>query len=308
MSAPSPFAFARAAVRTFVPFGGPTLTTHVRNHRVLRAPLAPLADLTEDDRILVIAPHPDDEILCCGGLLRRAAERGIAAKIAYVTNGDGSRTGQIFKTLREPLSRDNDLFSIAQQRQVEAISALEKIGLSEANAAFLGFPDGGLTAITRMRDDEIYWAPTTRRNHVAYPRSYAPGARYLRETLLDLMVQLVAEFAPTRVFTGHHLDTHPDHAATHELVRGAIANLPEAPGVAQYLVHYGIWPVPNGLHADQNIAPPAALMKRDWQSLPLTPAEVAAKLEALECYDSQLVSLPRYLRAFVRRNEIFDLS
>ena len=310
MPVPSASALARAALRTFLPFGGHTFVAHVRNHRALDRALSPMPNLSESDRVLIIAPHPDDEILCCGGLLKRASERGIAAKVAFVTNGDGSRTGQIFKTLREPLARDNDLFSIAQQRQIEALDALSHVGIGEENAHFFGFPDGGLTAITQMQDDEIYWAPTTRRNHVAYPRAYAPGARYRREELLDLMTKLIRQFEPTLILTGHCLDTHPDHAATHPLAVAALgrANLKAPPRIGQYLVHYGIWPVPNGLHADEPIAPPAALLKRDWETLALSPDEIAAKLAALECYDSQLVSLPRYLRAFVRRNEIFDFS
>ena len=310
MSLPSPSAFARAAVATFVPFGGPTLVTHVRNHRALDRKLAPLAELNQDDRILVIAPHPDDEILCCGGLLKRASERGIAAQVAFITNGDGSRTGQIFKAARHPWARDNDLFSIAQLRQIEALAAISHVGIGEDDAHFFGFPDGGLTAITQMRDDEIYWAPTTRRNHVAYPRAYQRGARYQREVLLDLTMKLIGEFAPTFIVTGHHLDTHPDHAATYPLAVAAIerAALKAAPRLGQYLVHYGIWPVPNGLHMGKNIAPPAALAKRDWHTLALGEDEIAAKSAALECYQSQLVSLPRYLRAFVRRNEIFEMS
>lgn len=308
---PSVSSLARAAARTFVPFAGPTLAVHIHNHGALQRELPPFPDLTDDDRLLVIAPHPDDESLCCGGILARAAARGIAAKVAFITNGDGSRTGQIFKVLREPLARDNDMFAIAQHRQIEAIGALESLGLSEQNAAFLGFPDGGLYAITNMRDDEIYWAPTTRRNHVAYPRAYAPGARYRREVLSQTLTRLVREFEPTLVLTGHHLDTHPDHAATHPLAVAALkgAQLKNAPRIGQYLVHYGIWPVPNGLHPELPIAPPGALLRRHkWESLALSSDEIAAKLAAIESYESQLVSLPRYLRAFVRRNEIFDMS
>ena len=308
---PSVSAIARAAARTFVPFAGPTLAAHIDNHRALEIELPAFPDLTADDRLLVIAPHPDDESLCCGGILARAARRGIAAKVAFVTNGDGSRTGQIFKMLREPLARDNDLFSIAQHRQIEAIGALESLGLSEQNAAFFGFPDGGLTAITRMKNDEIYWAPTTHRNHVAYARAYAPGARYLREVLFDLMARLIREWEPTIILTGHQLDTHPDHAATHPLAVAAVAHadLKTPPRIGQTLVHYGIWPVPNGLNADFPIAPPAALLKRGkWRSLALSPDEIDAKLNAIESYQSQLISLPRYLRAFVRRNEIFDVG
>ena len=302
-------AFAAAAARAFVPFGGPTVAAHFANFAALDARLFPLPALRSDDRILIVVPHPDDEVLGCSGILQRAVALGVKARVVFVTNGDGSRTAQIFKTAREPLARDNDLFSLAQARQIEALSALQKLGMGTDSADFLGFPDGGLTTI--LNGDAIYRSPLTRRNHVAYPRAYAPGVPYNRATLLDLTARIVREWAPTRIFTTHPLDTHRDHAATHALCLQAIARvaLPQSPAIAAFLVHYGIWPVPNGLHARLPLAPPAALLqKRDWRSFALSPDEIAAKIAALECYPSQLVSLPRYLRAFVRRNELFELT
>ena len=305
MPAPTALGVAKAAARTFVPFGGPTLVAHLDNFAALSAPLSPFDFPAPSDRILVVVPHPDDETLCCGGLLKRAAELHIPVRVAFVTNGDGSRTAQIFKTLREPLARDNDLFSLAGQRQIEALNALAKLGLGESAADFLGFPDGGLTAL--LGGARNYYSPTTRRNHVAYARAYAPGAHYDGAALLDVTARLFDEWKPTRVFTSHPLDTHLDHAATYHLCRRTLERLSSKARLQTSLVHYGVWPVPNGLHLDQPIAPPAALLRRRaWKNLALSQGEIQAKLGALECYDSQLVSLPRYLRAFVRTNEIYD--
>lgn len=307
MPAPSARALAKAAARTFVPFGGSGLATHLDNFAALSATLPPFDFPNSGDRILVVAPHPDDETLCCSGLLQRAAALEIPARVAFITNGDGSRTAQVFKTLREPWARDNDLFSLAGQRQIEALGALKQLGLNQSDADFLGFPDGGLTAL--LSGASNYYSPTTRRNHVAYARAYAPGAHYDGGALLDVTARLFEEWQPTRVFTSHPLDTHADHAATFRLCREVLERTGSKARLEGCLVHYGVWPVPNGLHLEQALAPPAALLKgRDWTSLSLCETEVRVKLAALECYDSQLVSLPRYLRAFVRRNELFDSS
>src|ERR1700693_2615725 len=40
-------------------------------------------------RGLVIAPHPDDESLCCAGLIRQALNAGASVGIVWVTAGDG---------------------------------------------------------------------------------------------------------------------------------------------------------------------------------------------------------------------------
>src|ERR1700689_3235665 len=41
------------------------------------------------DRVLVIAPHPDDESLCCAGILQRARSNGASIAVVWVTAGDG---------------------------------------------------------------------------------------------------------------------------------------------------------------------------------------------------------------------------
>lgn len=52
-------------------------------------PLSTLV-LKQGDRILVLAPHPDDEVLGCGGILQEAAGRGLPLRVAFLTNGDNN--------------------------------------------------------------------------------------------------------------------------------------------------------------------------------------------------------------------------
>ena len=48
----------------------------------------PPLTFTENDRILVLAPHPDDETLGAGGVIQRALEAKAHVKIVFLTYGD----------------------------------------------------------------------------------------------------------------------------------------------------------------------------------------------------------------------------
>ena len=127
--------------------------------------------------------------------------------------------------------------------------------------------------------------------------------------MLESLARALEDFAPTLVLTTHPRDTHGDHIAAYHLCESAIAALPpyKRPRLRAFLIHCGIWPVPNGFHPDLPLAPPLDLLDGGtrWTSLALSPAEIAQKKAALECHQTQLGSTPRYLRAFVRRTEMF---
>src|SRR5882757_725225 len=44
--------------------------------------------ITADDRIVVVAPHPDDEVLGAGGLIQQARAVGAEVHVIYLTSGD----------------------------------------------------------------------------------------------------------------------------------------------------------------------------------------------------------------------------
>jgi LmbE family N-acetylglucosaminyl deacetylase len=81
------------------------------------------------DRVLVLAPHPDDESLGCAGTIALLADRGAIVTILTVTDGEATKGAA--------LTRDE----IACRRRSESARAAAIIG---ATPRYLGLPDGGL--------------------------------------------------------------------------------------------------------------------------------------------------------------------
>ena len=99
-------------------------------------------------RILVLAPHPDDEVAGCGGtvLLHKAA--GAQVAIAYATDGRRSRAFGL------------DPATMAVTRQQEAERAAAVLGVDHVE--WCGFPEGAWTGeelADRLRQLMDRWAP-----------------------------------------------------------------------------------------------------------------------------------------------------
>lgn len=85
-------------------------------------------------RLVVIAPHPDDEILTCGALLHTHLARGGRCLVVAVTDGEASHADCIAHDARQ----------LAQQRRLESRNGLRRLGVEQAGILRLGLPDGGL--------------------------------------------------------------------------------------------------------------------------------------------------------------------
>ena len=88
-------------------------------------------------RLVVLAPHPDDEILACGGLLACHAARGGVSLVVAVTDGEASHQG---------LSQWN-ADQLAERRRQESVQGLVRLGpfgSGQLNVARLGIKDSGL--------------------------------------------------------------------------------------------------------------------------------------------------------------------
>ncbi|MGR3512118.1 MAG: PIG-L deacetylase family protein [Paracoccaceae bacterium] len=83
--------------------------------------------------ILVLAPHPDDEALGCGGLLRDVWSRGGRAHVACITDGAASH----------PMSRSHPPAVLAELRRAELSRAVAILGGKQSDLTWLGFPDAG---------------------------------------------------------------------------------------------------------------------------------------------------------------------
>src|SRR4029077_8979437 len=51
---------------------------------------ASLPRLDAQTSLLVVAPHPDDETLCCAGIIQRVVRAGGRASVVWITSGDAS--------------------------------------------------------------------------------------------------------------------------------------------------------------------------------------------------------------------------
>ncbi|QDD88097.1 acetylglucosaminylphosphatidylinositol deacetylase [Pseudomonas oryzihabitans] len=83
-------------------------------------------------RAVIVAPHPDDEILGCGGLLYLLNELGRRLALVAVTDGDGSHP----QSSLWPASR------LRNTRPLETREALRRLHLERATVTRLAIPDG----------------------------------------------------------------------------------------------------------------------------------------------------------------------
>jgi len=92
--------------------------------------------------VLVLAPHADDELLGCGGLLLQLLARGAAVRILYLTDGAGA-IGEAGEEGGEIAGdRAGDRAAYARRRRAEADAVCRRLGV--AGCEHLGLPDGGL--------------------------------------------------------------------------------------------------------------------------------------------------------------------
>ncbi|MGI9005465.1 MAG: PIG-L deacetylase family protein [Streptosporangiaceae bacterium] len=88
---------------------------------------------------VILAAHPDDEVLGAGGTIARLASKGCRLRLIAVTDGEASHPGH-----RDPAG-------LARRRAEETLAALKVLGAGSCEVIRLGLPDAGLTG----RQDEL---------------------------------------------------------------------------------------------------------------------------------------------------------
>jgi LmbE family N-acetylglucosaminyl deacetylase len=270
-------------------------------------PAAPTLALTPADRLLVLAPHPDDEVLGCGGLLQQAVALKIPVEVAFLTYGDSNEWS--FLTWRlHPVVTPVGVERMGEVRRQEALDAERILGVPADRLTFLGYPDHGTLDLWTS-----HWGPRppghgplTRARAVPYPDAFRPGAPYKGEEVLSDLEALLVRFRPTQVCVSHPADHHPDHAALYLFTKVALWNLAGRVETAlhPYLVHDPGWPARGYRPGAPQEAPATLESAVLWRSWPLTPAEVATKRRALAAHRSQWRSGERHLLPFARATEI----
>ena len=86
-------------------------------------------------RVVIIAPHPDDEAIGCGGLIQALVEQGTPPHVIILTGGEGSHRGCCDITAEDLIAGRHQL----------TLSATATLGLPAAHVHCLHYPDGGVT-------------------------------------------------------------------------------------------------------------------------------------------------------------------
>jgi len=148
--------------------------------------------------VLVIAPHPDDETLGCGGLIAVRRARGDETHVAVLTDGAASHPGHPFFSGT----------ALARRRRQETLAAARQLGLDAGQVHFLDAPDGRLDRL-------------------------APAERRALQTALARLADAVR---PREVFVPLLGDGSTEHDAAHWHTRTALALAGQSPLLWEYPV------------------------------------------------------------------------
>ena len=220
----------------------------------------PQISLSDDDRILVLVPHPDDDILSTAGLTQQALDKGLPVKVVWMTVGDYNETS--FALYRKEITLDpTEALRLGETRREEATAAQGLLGVTPDQIVFFGYPDGGGLEIFEKHwgESEPYQALLSQMAEVPYTFAQSPGAPYQGESIVADIHQIIEEFQPTKIFTSHPGDLHPDHQTVPLYLQIALWDLEERiqPEVYHFITHYGRWPQPRGFQPEHPLEPPA---------------------------------------------------
>ncbi len=157
--------------------------------------------LARTDRLLVVAPHPDDDILGCGALVAAARACRAPVDVVFLTGGEASHAP----------TADRPTHVLRAARAHEAIAALDLLGVAASNVRHLQLPDGTLARL-------------------------APEAA---SVATETLARIVDDVAPTIALVPWRRDPHPDHRAGSAFARDAVACFQRARDVR--VLEYVVW-------------------------------------------------------------------
>lgn len=159
-------------------------------------------------RLLVIAPHPDDETIGTGELIQRVREVRGNVRVLLLTNGDNNPWPQRWLEKRWRI-RPQDRARWGRRRREEMARALHTLGVRAEALHALGWSDMGLT----------------------------DGLHTDSAAMLAPLVEQLRAFDPNLIALPALGDHHPDHGSAHVLVRLAVQQWGGSAQLVSYLIH-----------------------------------------------------------------------
>lgn len=167
----------------------------------------------EKQNILVLAPHPDDDVFGLGGTIFNLAKNKSNITIAYFCDGSAGLPEERIKN-KELRIKDEEFGNNIQRNQAlieirkhEAKNAIEILG-ENIEQVFFGYIDGQLA-------------------------SGSSAARALQD--------LIKRVKPSIIFVPSFLDNHPDHRATNEILINALRGIDPSTALGIVIWAYEVW-------------------------------------------------------------------
>lgn len=143
-------------------------------------------DTSKFDKVLIISPHPDDEVFGCGGLMQSLVQAGKQVEVIIMSKGEA---------VHRPCCPNNESV-IVETRAELTDKANGVLGIASEHIHRLDFPDGDFAS--------------------------AIGNEALEKTLGGL----IKAIAPTEVFIPHPYENSPDHVAATQIVESILRHYP----------------------------------------------------------------------------------
>jgi len=280
--------------------------------------------------LLVFAPHPDDEMLGCAGIIRQALSRGKRVKVALFTNGDGFPlwASHVTHKAADRLGPE-DYLELARFRQHQSQTALKALGGKPEDLVFLGYPDAGLGQVYLARGPTSFQQKFTKKTETYgmaqqdyHTAIHGRAASYTYESALADVVEIIRAFRPGRVCVTNEADTHRDHQAAFRFVRDGVKAAGYQGAFDTYLIHGGPeWPWPRGnapqfpFEARQvkGVRNPLGVPWPPPRRVAISQEENRFKLAAIQAHSTHLAGAPpgplaeelEWFESFVKSEEVF---
>jgi len=247
-------------------------------------------------RVLVLSPHPDDDVISMGGTLCRLVDQGHEVHIAYEVSGDGAVPDEaVWRALA--FVRDASLAAPGEKARIESLAqAYEKAGSLPPGA-----PGSSWKGLIRRHEAiaaaRVCGVPQSQLHFLDLPfyHSGAPRRRQFGEKDVSILHGLLSELRPHLIYAAGDLDDpHGTHRLCLRILREALARAAQEPwrAEAELWLYRGAW-------ADWPLA------EIDL-AVPLSPQEVLRRRRAIfrhETQKDQAIFLGSDEREFWQRSE-----
>ncbi len=166
-------------------------------------PIKTIDEFLSVRQVVVVAPHPDDETLGCGGAIAQFRQHSIPVQVLVMSDGTQSHPN----SKRFPTDRLRTI------RELEAGEALRILGVSADSVTFFRWPD---TAVPCLGDSS--------------------KEKDFEQAVIQCNQYLIAH-SPDLVFLPWQHDQHCDHQATWQIIYRCLQLWTEPP----HLLVYSIW-------------------------------------------------------------------